>query len=245
MILHVPHASRHIPAAERERFLLDDAGMEAELDAITDADTDHLARAAGRICRRKPWIFVNRNSRLLVDPERFPDEREEMLSVGMGPVYLSTTDQRKLRSADPDDDQRLMNSYYWPYAKALERLVGKRLDETGRALIIDIHSYPLDPLPYELHGDQARPSLCIGTDGDQTPDAIVRAATSAWPGSTELDQPFSGCYIPERHMGDDRVSAVMLEVRRDVIRDWLNEDPSSHDDSAIVKAVAAVIDAEP
>lgn len=47
VILHVPHASREIPAAERWRILLDDADLEAELDAITDADTDRLARAAG------------------------------------------------------------------------------------------------------------------------------------------------------------------------------------------------------
>jgi N-formylglutamate amidohydrolase len=244
VILHVPHTSRHIPAAERERFLVDEAALEAELDAITDADTDLLARTAGRRASRQPWMFVNRNSRLLVDPERFPDNREEMLSVGMGAVYLRTTDQRGLRSPDPDDDERLMNTYYWPYAKAFERLVEERLSEVGQVLIIDVHSYPGDPLPYELHADQARPSLCIGTDGFHTPAALVEVAKSAWPGSTELDQPFSGCYVPERfYKTDDRVQAVMLEIRRDVISDWLRGEQSERDNSAIVSAIVAVIDA--
>jgi N-formylglutamate amidohydrolase len=244
VILHVPHASRHIPATERERFLIVEAALEAELDAITDADTDLLARTAGRRASRQPWMFVNRNSRLLVDPERFPDDREEMLSVGMGAVYLRTTDQRELRSPDPADDERLMNIYYWPYANALERLVEERLSEVGQVLIIDVHSYPRDPLPYELHSHQARPSLCIGTNGYHTPAALVQVAKSAWPESTELNQPFSGCYVPERfHETDDRVQAVMLEIRRDVIDDWLAGEQSERDDSAIVSAVVAAIDA--
>jgi N-formylglutamate amidohydrolase len=136
-----------------------------------------------------------------------------------------------------------MNSHYWPYAKALERLVEERLSEVGQVLIIDVHSYPRDPLPYELHSHQARPSLCIGTDGYHTPAALVQVAKSAWPESTELNQPFSGCYVPERfHETDDRVQAVMLEIRRDVIEDWLDEEPPMRDDSAIVSAVVAVID---
>ena len=38
------------------------------------------------------------------DPERFPDDSEEMLAAGMVPVYLPTTDKRELRSPDPADD---------------------------------------------------------------------------------------------------------------------------------------------
>lgn len=243
VILHVPHASRHIPATERERFLLDDPSLKAELDAITDAETDRLAEAASGRASCRPWTFRNRNSRLLVDPERFPDEREEMLAVGMGPVYLRTTDQRELRSPDPADDERLMNRYYWPYARALEQLVEERLNEVGEVLIIDLHSYPREPLPYELHPDQARPSLCIGTDQDHTPATLVEAARSAWPGSTALNQPFSGSYTPGRfHRTDDRVRSIMLEIRRDVIEDWLKE-PASPGRPPLVDLVVAVIDA--
>lgn len=244
VILHVPHASRHIPATERGRFLLDGSSLEAELDAITDAETDRLAAAAtGRVACR-PWIFRNRNSRLLIDPERFPDEQEEMLAVGMGPVYLRTTDQRELRSPDPADDERLMNRYYWPYARALEQLVEERLNDVDEVLIIDIHSYPREPLPYELHPDQARPSLCIGTDPDHTPAALIETARAAWPGSTALNEPFSGSYTPGRfHQTDDRVRSIMLEIRRDVIEDWIKELPVSRDESPLVDLVVAVIDA--
>lgn len=82
VVLHVPHASREIPDQERGRILLSESFLEAELDAITDAHTDLLAFAAADKAECRPWIFRNRYSRLLVDPERFPDEREEMLEVG-------------------------------------------------------------------------------------------------------------------------------------------------------------------
>jgi predicted N-formylglutamate amidohydrolase len=219
--------------------------LEAELDAITDADTDLLARAACGQVNKRPWMFVNRNSRLLVDPERFPDDREEMLEVGMGAVYLRTTDRRELRAPDPEDDARLMEKIYWSYTKALEALVQERLDRLGQVLIVDIHSFPREPLPYELHADQARPSLCIGTDPDHTPQSVIDAARSAWPGSVEINQPFSGCYVPERfYKKDDRVRSVMLEIRRDVMTDWVSRTPAERADSPIVDLVSAVIDSE-
>jgi N-formylglutamate deformylase len=72
-LLHVPHSSTEIPAAVRERILLDDDALEAELMAMTDAHTDVLAdRISERVNGRRPWSFVNRVSRLVVDPERFP-----------------------------------------------------------------------------------------------------------------------------------------------------------------------------
>lgn len=166
-----------------------------------------------------------------------------MLAVGMGPVYLRATDGRELRSPDPADDNRLMNRYYWPHARALESLVEERLNSVGGVLIIDLHSYPREPLPYELHSDQARPSLCLSTDPVHTPPALIEAARSAWAASTELNQPFSGSYVPERFYGtEDRVRSVMLEIRRDLIQDWREELPAKRVASPIVDVIVAVID---
>ncbi|MEU1043152.1 N-formylglutamate amidohydrolase [Streptomyces sp. NPDC005907] len=217
VLLHVPHSARAIPAAVRDGILLDDAALERELDHITDAHTAELAALVARSARVTPWRLVNRLSRLVVDPERFPDEREEMLAVGMGAVYTRTTGRAPLRPDDMDP-QPLIDRYFHPYARAMTDAVADRLAATGRAVVIDVHSYPTARLPYELHGDGPRPPVCLGTDSFHTPAGLLAAARKACAGldGTGTDSPFSGTYVPlEFHGREPRVSALMVEIRRD------------------------------
>lgn len=217
VLLHVPHGARAIPEDVREGILLDDAALGRELDHITDAHTDRIAERAAALAGTTPWRFVNRMSRLVVDPERFPDEREEMLAVGMGAVYTRTTGRGELRPADTDPEP-LLERYFRPYARAMTEAVAGRLAATGRAVVIDVHSYPAEPLPYELHGTGPRPPVCLGTDAFHTPPDLTEAARTALAGcgETGLDSPFSGTYVPLEYYGrEKRVSALMLEIRRD------------------------------
>ncbi|WP_333777189.1 N-formylglutamate amidohydrolase [Streptomyces sp. IBSBF 3136] len=217
VLLHVPHSARAIPGDVREGIVLDDAGLERELDHITDAHTAEIAERAAALAGLRPWRFVNRLSRLVVDPERFPDEREEMLAVGMGAVYTRTTHRAELRAADTDPGP-LVERYFRPYARAMTEAVAGRLAATGRAVVIDVHSYPTRALPYELHGSGPRPPVCLGTDSFHTPPNLREAARTAFSGSggTGLDSPFGGTYVPLEYYGrDPRVSALMVEIRRD------------------------------
>ncbi|MFF7486487.1 N-formylglutamate amidohydrolase [Streptomyces luteogriseus] len=214
VILHVPHAAREIPRTVRAGIALGDEELVRELDHITDAHTDRIAGVAAGRAAVTPWRFVNRLSRLVVDPERFPDEREEMLAVGMGAVYTRTTHGAVLRSEDADAGP-LVERYFLPYARAMTEAVADRLDRTGRAVIIDVHSYPSRGLPYELHGEGPRPAVCLGTDPFHTSAELVAAAREAF-GETELDTPFSGTYVPLEFYGKRaEVSALMVEIRRD------------------------------
>jgi N-formylglutamate amidohydrolase len=215
VILHVPHASRALTAAARSGILLDDAALDDELDRLTDAYTEVIARRAAQAATVRPWIFENRLSRLVVDPERFPDDREEMRSVGMGAVYTHGHAGRRLRDPDPVRDEDLLAAHYAPYAAAMSTLVTERLAATGRAVILDVHSYPALALPYELHRDAPRPPVCLGTDPFHTPPELVAAAASAF-GDVALDTPFAGCYVPLDHYRSTRaVTALMIEIRRD------------------------------
>ncbi|MGI5439372.1 N-formylglutamate amidohydrolase [Streptomyces shenzhenensis] len=217
VILHVPHSAREIPAAVRAGIVLDDAALERELDDITDAHTAELAEAAAGLARVTPWRFVNRLSRLVVDPERFPDEREEMLAVGMGAVYTGTTRRGTLRPAGTDPGP-LIERYFRPYARAMTEAVRDRLAATGRAVVIDVHSYPTERLPYELHGDGPRPPVCLGTDAFHTAAGLAELARAAFAecGETALDSPFAGAYVPLEFYGTEpRVGALMVEIRRD------------------------------
>ncbi|MFI1164408.1 N-formylglutamate amidohydrolase [Streptomyces sp. NPDC020801] len=218
VILHVPHSAREIPGEVRAGIVLDDAALERELDHITDAHTAEIAEAAAGLAAVTPWRFVNRLSRLVVDPERFPDEREEMLAVGMGAVYTATTHRGVLRPADTDPEP-LVERYFRPYARAMTEAVAGRLAATGRAVIVDVHSYPTAALPYELHGGGARPPVCLGTDAFHTPSGLVGLALEVFAGcgETGLDSPFGGAYVPlEYHGRDTRVGALMVEIRRDI-----------------------------
>ncbi|MGV9245726.1 N-formylglutamate amidohydrolase [Streptomyces sp. NPDC003710] len=217
VILHVPHSARRIPPAVRAGILLDDPELARELDHITDAHTAELASLAAEASTVTPWRFVNRLSRLVVDPERFPDEREEMLAVGMGAVYTRTTHRRPLRAAGTDPEP-LLSGYFHPYARAMTAAVAERLAATGRAVVLDVHSYPTARLPYELHGQGPRPPVCLGTDSFHTPPGLVALAQGAFAefGGTGIDSPFAGAYVPlEFHGTRPQVSALMVEIRRD------------------------------
>lgn len=217
VLLHVPHGSRAVPGEVRDGILLDGRALERELDHITDSHTAELAARAADACAVRPWQYVNALSRLVVDPERFPDDREEMRAVGMGAVYTHTTHRERLRA--PDLDHRpLLERYFHPYAEAMTRAVDDRIAATGRAVVIDVHSYPTAPLPYELHGTGPRPPVCLGTDPFHTPPELTAAAGAAFSGfgGTGVDSPFSGTYVPLKHYGTDRrVTALMIEIRRD------------------------------
>ena len=244
VILHVPHSSRCMPVSLRDGIVLDDAGLERELDHITDAHTAELAAAVAEAADVTPWRFVNRLSRLVIDPERFPDEREEMLAVGMGAVYTRTTHRAPLRPADVDP-RPLIDRYIHPYARAMTAAVADRLAATGRAVVVDVHSYPTARLPYELHGDGPRPPVCMGTDSFHTPPELVALAEKAFAGlgGVGIDSPFSGAYVPLRfYEREPRVAALMVEIRRDT---YMTEPggPAGPGLARLAAALTALVDA--
>ncbi|MEV7106168.1 N-formylglutamate amidohydrolase [Streptomyces atroolivaceus] len=243
VLLHVPHSARTVPEHVRHGIVLDDEALEAELDHITDSHTADLAARASEACGVTPWRFVNGLSRLVVDPERFPDDREEMLAAGMGAVYTRTTHRERLRPPGADAEP-LLDRYFHPYARAMTAAVDDRLTATGRAVVIDVHSYPATALPYELHGAGPRPPVCLGTDGFHTPPGLLARAEAAFSGfgGTGLNSPFSGTYVPLKHYGTDRrVTALMIEIRRDL---YMTEPggPAGPGLEALVSALATLVD---
>jgi N-formylglutamate deformylase len=219
VVVHVPHAGTIIPNEVRVRLLPDDAALATEVLRLTDHRTDVLAAGAARHGATR---FVNRLSRLVIDPERLPDEREELAAHGMGAVYTRGHDRRPLRQEPPPDEATLLQRYFHPYAAAFSGLVDRQLRAHGRCTVVDLHSYPSRKLPYEL-GTGPRPPVCVGTDPFHTPpwlSELVTAATDAHGLDTAFDTPFAGTYVPlDRLHRDERVTSVMLEIRRDTYLD--------------------------
>ena len=216
VVVHVPHSSVVVPPRVRRELLLNEAELDAELHRMTDHHTDALVGGAGALGVTR---FVNRRSRLVVDPERFDDPgAEELETVGMGAVYTATSHGLPLRVLTPAGRDELLAAYFHPYHAAFTAWVDRQLEMHGSCLIVDVHSYPSRALPYELRGDGPRPELCIGTDPTHTPDRLrdrVAELADQHGVTTGFDTPFRGTFVPARHIGDPRVRSVMLEIRRD------------------------------
>ena len=221
VVLHIPHASTVIPAEYRAQFVLDDRELERELLLMTDHFIDELF--APLVTPERAVRFDV--SRLVLDPERFEDDAQEIMSArGMGVIYRRTAGLRPLRRPLlVGEREALLERYYRPHHRALEQVVDQTLDRYGRCLILDCHSFPARALPYELNPEQRRPELCIGTDPFHTPSLLAEAFRESFVASgfdTAFNEPFAGALAPMKYYGRDaRVAALMVEVRRDIYMD--------------------------
>ena len=217
LVVHVPHGSREIPETFRTQFALTDDELRNEILAMTDAYTDELFQATIEL---GGLMFVNQTSRLVMDPERFPDDEEEPMSAkGMGAIYTNTSHSSRLRveSFSPDEHNDVMEKLYWPYARALGDVVTECLDRFSTCLIIDAHSFPSEPLPYE-DARLERPDICFGHDPYHAPSDVLgklKAICSDRGRHVADNSPFAGSYVPLRYYGSDsQVKSLMIEINR-------------------------------
>lgn len=151
VVLHVPHDSTEVPREVRDQFLLPDGLLTTEIDRMTDHHT--LAMFADGL---PPAQVVQAPvSRLVVDVERFVlDAEEPMAQRGHGVVYAVTSELHPLRrSLTAAEREALLSAYYVPHHARLEQAVADVVAMHGRCLVLDCHSFPDRPLPYE----QAKP----------------------------------------------------------------------------------------
>ena len=123
-----------------------------------------------------------------------------------------------MRDAGEQTEQMLLRRFLAPYSEALADLVDERLSATGYVILLDLHSYSVQALPYERDQDAKRPPVCIGVDVDHTPADLFERVSRACSviGHVVVNEPFAGSYIPLRHFGRDiRVASVMVDLRRD------------------------------
>jgi N-formylglutamate amidohydrolase len=139
-----------------------------------------------------------------------------MASIGLGVVYTHTANGEALRAISETDRQALINTHYNPHHTALTRMADECLEKHNQCLIIDCHSFPAQPLPYE--NDLNRPDICIGTDSYHTSTELKNHLSTAFKAhgyDVAIDSPFSGTIVPLKHYHkDQRVESVMIEVNR-------------------------------
>lgn len=225
LLIHVPHASDVIPNARRADFALTDADLRTEIAALIDHDTDRLALSA---VPHGAHVLINGICRLVVDPERWPDDADEPAARhGLGAVYERTLAGLPLRPAgwSPADRATLMDSIYHPYHRAMRDLVLElRAQFAAPVHIIDLHSFPERPLPFEPSVG-ARPRYCLGWT-----EAHVPRHWLAWwgghgartPGLVAHNHPFAGSFVPGGlpAAAAAEVRSLMVEVNRSLLPAW-------------------------
>ena len=219
-VLHIPHDSIVIPADIRPTFLLSDEELEREILAMTDHYTAELFDL-GADARR----IIFPVSRLVLDPERFlEDTQEVMASRGFGVIYTKTSTGKELRnSITLNRREELINRYYDPHHDVLSQSVDLVLSVYGSCLLIDCHSFPSHPLPFELNRSPDRPQICVGTDAVHTPQWLAEYAYDRFCEegfSVLMNQPYSGTMVPSKHYQvTPSVCAIMIEVSRKLYMD--------------------------
>ena len=175
MIFHIPHSSKIVPKEQRGALDLDDHQLKKELIAVTDAYTDELF---GTHAKGSDSVIIFQISRLIVDPERFLDDKdEEMVKFGMGVIYTNTSDGKILRKKPSKAKRKsLIREYYLPHHQFLSNAVKNELERYDRSLILDCHSFPSSPMSYELDQNPDRPDICIGADEFHTPLSLQQVA---------------------------------------------------------------------
>ena len=222
VILHIPHSSRRIPTEIRDQFLLSKDDLELELNLMTDHYTDEIFKCDG-IDGISSVVYPV--SRLVVDPERFIyNDLEIMSGVGMGVIYEKTSSGEPLRMKLSDGERSsLIDTYYHPHHTRTTDAVSKAVSATGKCLIIDCHSFPERPLPYELDQDSDRPDFCIGTDEFHTPQKVLDKMVENFSSlgyKVAINRPFSGSYVPMVYYQKNKnVMSIMIEVNRDLYID--------------------------
>ena len=216
MILHIPHASKEIPLLDGYQLPL--KRLQEEMHLLTDHYTDELFR------RENATIIQSPCSRIFCDMERFEDDAHEPMSrFGMGVLYTHTDSGEHMREVNEQLRERILEGYYRPHHRRFASAVDAELRATGRALIVDCHSYPDQPLQRDVEKRLPRPDFNIGTDIFHTSKELIDRASEFFAErgySLGVDWPYAGSIVPMAHYRkDQRVKSIMLEVNRRLYMD--------------------------
>ena len=217
LILHIPHSSSKIPTDKG--YVVDKKILDQEIIKLTDWYTDDLFFIEGSIIVKAEF------SRIFCDTERFSEDSQEVMAkYGMGVLYEKLDDGSIIRDVSTKLREEILNNYYWPHHEKLNQAVNEQLELNGKALIVDCHSFPSNPLIRDLNQEQNRPDFNIGTDPFHTPKHLIEISKNFFKEkgySLGVDWPYSGSIVPLNHYQKTKnVSSIMLEINRAL---YLNE----------------------
>ena len=125
-----------------------------------------------------------------------------MSRVGMGVTYTRGSLRQPLREQPTQGKrQELLERYYIPHHQKLTEVVEESLLANDHCLIIDGHSFPALPLPYELnqtapHSIFASTSAPSGRSMGRTVDSmLICSQNCCYKALALVGQPCLSCYL--------------------------------------------------
>lgn len=227
ILIHIPHSSFYIPKIYNDLFYLSIEELQQEQIKMTDSYTNELFD----IKNIQKIIFPV--SRLICDVERFRNEQdEEMTKQGMWVCYTKTSDLKPLKKVNQLHKKNILEKYYDKHHIKFEKYVQKILKNYDKCLIIDAHSFSSNPLTYELHSQNNRPDICIGTDNFHTPKNIINYFYKSFDKlgyNVEINNPFCGTIVPLKfYRKNNNVLSIMLEINRSLYMNEKNGEKTSY-----------------
>jgi N-formylglutamate amidohydrolase len=207
IIFNIPHSSTKIPKKYKKDFIIPDDELNHQNNVLCDLYVDELLN-------KKCKALIFKYSRLLCDVERFNSDKEIMNNVGMGVLYTHGYDKKLIR---PNLNKTILK-YYYKYHRKLNKLIKRYLN--NEILIIDLHSYSNEILPYEINTKLNRPDICVGIDYNHYDKNITNKIIDIikkYNFNYLINEPFSGCLIPSNYyLKNKNVHGLMIEINKNV-----------------------------
>ena len=216
LLMHIPHASLHLPQDFWRDATVDRKIIEHNLRFMADYKVDELARDID--CHKVTAMY----SRLYCDVERFRNDADEpMARLGMGAVYTHLPGGAQYRQVTSERREEIIRRAYEPHHAQLNKLSQKIVTQHGLCMMIDLHSYSND-LVRKLFGyTENLPDICLGYDDEwfSGNDALkLKSYIEQLGYSCALNYPYAGALVPMDFYRDKTpgLHSVMLEINRRV-----------------------------
>jgi hypothetical protein cdivTM_03523 len=240
LLIHIPHASLHLPQDFWRDVAVDRKIIEHNLRFMADYKVDELARDID--CHK----ITAKYSRLYCDVERFRNDADEpMARLGMGAVYTHLPGGVQYRQVTSGRREEIIRQAYEPHHVQLNKLSQKIVNQYGSCMMIDLHSYSND-LVRKLFGyTESLPDICLGYDDEwfSGNDALrLKSYIERLGYSCALNYPYAGALVPMDFYRDKTpgLHSVMLEINRRVyLEDGTVRQESVRDISKIIKFIAS------
>ncbi|MGV0910744.1 N-formylglutamate amidohydrolase [Martelella sp. FOR1707] len=208
LVLLADHAMARVPA-EYSALGLDRSVFERHIAYDIGIEALTRALAAELSCPAVMATF----SRLLIDPNRGEDDPTLIMKLSDGAIVPAN------HPLSPDERERRLERYHRPYHRAIDSLIEKSVEATGRPpLVISLHSFT------PFWKGVARPwHTGVLWDGDPRAVRPLINALAAIEGVIVGDnEPYDGALKGDtmnRHCMEKCIAHALLEVRQDLIAD--------------------------